>query len=150
MRVANMIVSFALLAFAGCYAFLIARLPDRNLPNTLGPAFVPWVLAGILVLLSLLLLIGAISSKNDDRKVSLPKKDLWGIVGLLALIAAYIKMMHYFGFVSASILFLALLTWFSGSRKPFGIFIFSVSTTLAVYFLFHNFFNVQLPAGILF
>lgn len=150
MRVAHIIISFALLAFSGFYAVLIAGLPDRDLPNTLGAAFVPWVLDGFLALLSLLLLAGALLSKHDNARVSLPKRDLWGIAGLLLLIIIYIQLMSYLGFILVSVCFLALLTWFSGSKNPLGIILFSVTTTAAVYLLFHNFFNIQLPAGVLF
>lgn len=148
MRLANIIISITLLGFSGFYALLIAKLPDRNLPNTLGADFVPWVLTGMLTVLSLALLAEAIISKNDQASVSLPKRDLLGITGLLILIALYVKLMSYLGFILVSIVFLALLTWFAGSRKPLGIVVFSITTTAVVYLLFHKFFNVQLPTGI--
>ena len=150
MRRVNIIVSITLLVFSGFYGILIARLPSRDLPNTLGAAFVPWVLAGLLAILSLLLLLNTIIFKHDDIPVSLPKRDLLGITGLLLLIALYVKVMSYLGFIPVSIIFLSLLTWFAGSRKPVGIAIFSITTTAIVYVLFQKFFAVQLPAGIFF
>jgi hypothetical protein len=150
MRLANIIVSITLLVFSGFYGVMIYRLPSRDLPNTLGAAFVPWVLAGLLAGLSLMLLVNTISNKDDNAPVSLPKRDLFGITGLLALIALYVKLMSYLGFIPVSIVFLALLTLVAGSRKPLGILIFSVSTTTIVYLLFQKFFSVQLPAGIFF
>ena len=148
MRLANIIVSIILLVFSGFYALLIVRLPSRDLPHTLGAAFVPWVLAGLLALLSLMLLVGSIISKSEDTPVSVPKRDLFGITGLLLLIAVYVKLMSYLGFIPVSIVFLALLTWVAGSRKPLGILVFSVTATTIVYLLFQKFFSVQLPAGI--
>ncbi|MBT8204799.1 MAG: tripartite tricarboxylate transporter TctB family protein [Eudoraea sp.] len=150
MRRANIIISIILLAFTGCYGVMIARLPSRDLPNTLGATFVPWVLAGLLTLLSLMLLIGNIISNSADSPVAIPKRDIFGITGLLLLITAYIKLMGYVGFIPISIVFLAILTWVAGSRKPIGILLFSVLTTCIVYFLFQKFFSVQLPAGIFF
>lgn len=150
MRLANIIVSITLLLFSGFYAVLIARLPSRDLPNTLGAAFVPWVLAGLLAFLSLIMLVNAISDKGNATPVSLPKRDLFGITGLLLLIALYVKLMGYLGFIPVTMVFLAVLTWIAGSRKPLGIIIFSVSTTIIVYLLFQKFFAVQLPAGIFF
>ena len=150
MRLANIIVSITLLLFSGFYAVLIARLPSRDLPHTLGAAFVPWVLAGLLAFLSLIMLFNAFSDKGDTTPVSLPKRDLFGISGLLLLIALYVKLMSYLGFIPVSIVFLALLTWIAGSRKPLGILIFSFSTSIIVYLLFQKFFAVQLPAGIFF
>lgn len=150
MRLANIVVSLILLVFSGLYAILIANLPARDLPNTLGAAFVPWVLAGSLASLSLMLLVGALLSKNDHSRVSLPARDILGITGLLVLIVLYVKVMNYLGFIPVTILFLAVLTWVAGSRKPLGILVFSVSSTMLIYLLFHNLFSVQLPEGTLF
>jgi putative tricarboxylic transport membrane protein len=149
MRRANIIIAILLLGFVAFYAYLIAHLPARDLPNTLGAAFMPWVLAGMLALLSILLLVSSLMNKDDDSKVSLPSRDLIGISGLLVLIALYVNLMNYLGFVVVSIFFLGILTWIAGSRKPAEIAIFSITTTIAVYLLFYKFFNVQLPAGIL-
>ncbi len=150
MRFANIIISLILLAFSGFYGVLIARLPDRDLPHTLGAAFTPWLLTGFLVFLSLLLLFGSIFSKKDDTKVSLPIRDLLGIAGLLLLIVLYIKLMSYLGFIPVTIVFMACLTWAAGSRKPLGIAVFSITTTVIVYLLFQKFFSIQLPSGIFF
>lgn len=148
MRKANIIISLFLLGFAGFYAYLIANLPSRDLPNTLGAAFVPWVLAGLLTMLSLILLLSSLLDKNNTMTVTLPSRDLVGITGLMVLIAFYVKVMNYFGFIAVSIIFLAILTWVAGTRKVSQIALFSISTTAIVYLLFQKFFNVQLPAGI--
>lgn len=148
MRKANIIISFILLGFASFYAYLIANLPARDLPNTLGAAFVPWVLVSILAGLSVTLLIHSIFAVNENRKVSLPRRELFGIAFLLILIVGYVKLMAYLGFVTVSVVFLAILTWLAGSRKPVEIIVFSVTTAILVYLLFHKFFQVQLPTGI--
>ena len=150
MRKANIIISIILIGFASFYAYLIANLPARDLPNTLGAAFVPWVLAGSLAGLSAILLISSILAKNNSDTVSLPVRELLGIGFLLVLIAGYVKLMDYFGFVTSSIVFLSILTWLAGSRKPVEIGLFSITTSTLVYLLFHKFFKVQLPAGIFF
>lgn len=152
MRTANIVISCILLAFTGGYAVLIARLPSRDLPNTLGAAFMPWVLAGFLLLLSLLLMIFSLSGKHDGAENTGPvrARDVAGIGGLLLVIALFIILTGYLGFVISSIFFLAALIFISGSRKPLEIILFSVLTTGAVYLLFQKFFTVQLPSGILF
>lgn len=150
MRKANIIISLILLCFTGFYAYLIANLPARDLPNTLGAAFVPWVLAGALAGLSVMLLISSILSQNGGGKVSLPSRELLGIAFLLILIVCYIKLMNYFGFVAVSVVFLGILTWIAGARKPVEIAVFSLTTAILVYLLFHKFFQVQLPTGTLF
>lgn len=152
MRQANIVISVLLIAFTGFYAVLIARLPDRNLPHTLGAAFMPWVLAGTLLFLSLLLLINSIKDRQIpvDLNTSMSLKELTGIAGFIILIVFYILLLNYLGFVLASILFMAALIYLSGSRKPLEISFFSVATTIVVYLLFEKFFEVQLPDGTLF
>ena len=152
MRTANIIISFVLMAFTAAYAIMIAMLPSRDLPHTLGAAFVPWVLAGFLLLLSLLLLFFSLFGKTNaaESETPLHLKDLSGIAGLLVLIILFVVLTGFLGFVLSSILFLAALIFISGSRKPLEIILFSVLTTGAVYLLFQRFFNVQLPPGILF
>lgn len=150
MRKANIIISLILLVFSVFYAYLIANLPARDLPNTLGAAFVPWVLAGSLAGLSVMMLISSILSKNGGGKVSLPRRELLGIAFLLILIVCYIKLMNYFGFVAVSVVFLGILTWIAGARKPVEIAVFSITTATLVYLLFHKFFQVQLPTGSIF
>ena len=44
MRVVNIILAIVLILFGCFYSYLTLHLPDRNLPNTLGSAFMPWVL----------------------------------------------------------------------------------------------------------
>lgn len=152
MRRANILTSVCLIVFTGFYAVLIARLPNRDLPHTLGAAFVPWVLAGILFFLSSLLLIENLKDKNvpQDQRTKIDLKELAGIIGLIALIVAYIILLKYLGFIIASIGFMAALIFLSGSRKPLEIAFFSTATTMAVYLLFQKFFEVQLPTGALF
>ena len=111
----------------------------------------PWVLAGCLFFLSLLLFFSSVfQGAGSDRKVSLPLKDVGGILGLLALILVYIQAMIHLGFLITTVVFLAVLALISGSRRPLEIIIFSMVTTSAIYFLFDHFFNVVLPAGEIF
>lgn len=151
MKSVNIAISLVLMAFTAFFAFLIWKLPSRDLPHTLGASFMPWFLAGCLFFLSLLLLFSSVfQGAGSDRKVSLPLKDVGGILGLLALILVYIKAMIHLGFLITTVVFLAVLALISGSRRPLEIIIFSMATTAAIYFLFDHFFNVVLPAGEIF
>ena len=148
MKAINRVVSIILIGFTVFYAVLIWNLPDRNLPHTLGASFMPWVLAGLLFFLSLLLLGNSLfRSSGPIRAAKLPLKDVAGIFGLIVLTLVYIQGMIYLGFLIATIIFLALLALISGSRRPLEISLFSLLTTAAIYFLFNHFFNVLLPTG---
>jgi hypothetical protein len=56
MRVVNIILAVVLILFGCFYSYLTLNLPDRNLPNTLGSSFMPWVLVICLYGLAILFL----------------------------------------------------------------------------------------------
>jgi hypothetical protein len=92
MKKVNIILSAFLIGFGIFYAYLTAELPERNLPNTLGSDFMPWVLVGCLFFLSLLLLIRTVwggSPENFDSSIS--PKEGFGVIYLTACVFAYVK-----------------------------------------------------------
>jgi len=151
MRRANIFISMILFAFAGYYAYLITGLPKRNIPHTLGPDFMPWILTVCLLLLSSLLLLKSLFSKGKgERVIGIALKEIAGILSLLAIIIAYIVAMVYFGYVFITPLFVAAMMLISGSKKPKEIIFFPIGITLAVYLFFYRLFDVPLPGGRIF
>jgi putative tricarboxylic transport membrane protein len=151
MKKVNIILSVLLIGFGIFYAYLTAELPERNLPNTLGSDFMPWVLVGCLFLLSLLLLIRTVwggSPENFDSNIS--QKEAFGVIYLTACVFAYVKLMGLIGFILATPIFLALLMLINGSRKWKEIVIVSIVATFGIYLLFQKIFQVILPRGELF
>ncbi len=151
MRRADIFISMVLFAFAGYYAYLITKLPTRNIPHTLGPDFMPWVLTGCLAFLSSLLLLKSLLFKGERViAVRISLKEVARILSLLAIIVAYIEGMIYFGYVFITPLFLAAMMLISGSRKLTEIIFFPIGITFAIYLFFHRFFDVPLPGGKIF
>lgn len=151
MRKANIFIAIVLFAFAGYYAYLVSRLPTREIPYTLGADFMPWVLTVCLLLLSTLLLLNGLFSKGEgERGVGISLKEVARILALLAIIIAYVEAMIYFGYTFITPLFVAAMMLISGSRKLKEIIFFSIGITLAVYLFFHWSFNVPLPGGKIF
>jgi putative tricarboxylic transport membrane protein len=148
---ADTVIAFMLLAFCGFYAFLTAKLPDRNLPNTLGSAFMPWVLTASLLLLSILLLLKALfGSVNAKGPAKASREEGWGIVLPAAVILGYIQAIDLLGFLWATPVFVAILMLISGSRKWTELLLVSILTTVGIYLFFQEIFRVQLPAGTIF
>jgi putative tricarboxylic transport membrane protein len=148
---ADTVIAFMLLAFCGFYAFLTAKLPDRNLPNTLGSAFMPWVLTACLTLLSILLLVkGLYGSVNAKGPAKTSRREGWGVVLLAAVILGYIQAIDLLGFLWATPFFVAILMRISGSRKWTELLLVSILTTVGIYLFFQEIFRVQLPAGTIF
>ena len=151
MRKANIIVSVILILFCGFFAFLISRLPDRNLPNTLGSEFMPWVLVICLFSLSFLLLLKNIfvgTQEKLDSKISFQEGS--GVLFLTVIVYGYVQAMGLFGFLLVTPVFIAILMLFTGSRGWKELVIVSILSTLGIYFFFQKVFQVQLPGGIIF
>ncbi len=77
MKTANIIIAIILIIFGCYYAYLTTGLPDRNLPNTLGGSFMPWVLVTCFLGLSILMLLDTLikgtAEKCDYRIPNLDK-----------------------------------------------------------------------------
>lgn len=151
MKKVNVILAALLIGFGIFYAYLAANLPDRNLPNTLGSDFMPWVLAGCLLLLALLLLIKTVFGSTPEQfDFSISPKEGFGVIFLTVCVFAYVKLMLLIGFVLATPIFLALLMLITGSRKWKEIVMVSIFATFSIYLLFQKIFQVILPRGELF
>jgi putative tricarboxylic transport membrane protein len=151
MKKVNVILAALLIGLGIFYAYLAANLPDRNLPNTLGSDFMPWVLVGCLFFLSLLLLIKTVFGSSPEQfDFSISSKEGFGVVFLTVCVFAYVKLMILIGFVLATPIFLALLMLITGSRKWKEIIMVSILATFSIYLLFQKIFQVILPRGELF
>lgn len=151
MKKANIIISIVLIIFSCFYAFLTTNLPARNLPNTLGSDFMPWLLVICLFFLSALLLFKSlfmVTLEKSDYKISM--KEGSGIIFLTILVFLYVKAMSMFGFILLTPIFVAVLMLISGSRKWKEVVIVAVVGTFAIYFFFSKVFRVPLPGGNIF
>lgn len=148
MKKANICVSVVILMFAAFYAYLTTKLPARNLPNTLGIDFMPWLLVSILTILSIwLLLQNALNKSREKFDPSLSIKEGLGVLLLTVLVYAYVKAMELFGFIWTTPVFLSLLMVITGSRKWKEIVIVSIVSSLCIYMFFQKIFIVVLPSG---
>lgn len=151
MKTANTILSFILLAFGFFYAYLTFKLPIRNLPNTLGIDFMPWVLVTCLFFLSVLLLLKTLLKSTlefCDYKISI--KEVAGILFLTVIVFLYVRALNLFGFLLITPLFVAVLMLISGSRKWKEMVVTAIFVTIGVYFFFSKVFRVPLPEGNIF
>jgi len=147
----TIVASLLLIAFAGFYAYLTANLPTRNLPNTLGVAFMPWLLGSLLFVLSLwILLKTAFLGTKETFDPVISRKEAFGVVYLTIFVYLYVKAIQLFGFIAVTPVFTATLMWISGARKWKEILLVSVGTSFCVYLFFQKVFRVILPGGSIF
>ena len=151
MRKANIIVSLVLISFTVFYAYLTYQLPDRNLPNTLGSDFMPWLLATVLfVLCGCLLITNALGKTREDFEPKIALKEVVSVIFLTVFVFVYVKAIQLIGFLYITPFFMAALMVISGARKWKEITILSIAATAGIYLFFQKVFKVLLPQGTLF
>ena len=151
MKKANIIVSLVLISFTGVYAYFTSQLPARNLPNTLGSDFMPWLLATILFVLSAcLLIINALGKTRENFEPKIALKEVVSVIVLTVFVYVYVHAIQLIGFLYITPFFVAALMWISGARKWKQILITSALSTVGIYLFFHKVFRVILPQGTLF
>jgi len=148
MRKANILMSIIFIFFGLGYSILILQLPDRNLPNTLGSSFVPWIMFIWFEVLSVLLLItNLIKEPIEVCDPRVTKREAIGIVTFIVVLIGYIRLMKSFGFILVTPFFIAGLMLLSGARKWREIAMVSIISTFGIYFFFYKLFRVALPLG---
>lgn len=148
MKKVNIVIAVVLLTFAGYYAWLTAALPTRDLPNTMGVDFFPWVLCGSLAGLSLLLLLKSLFFNTSERCVyRVEWIEIKEMLIFLLLTFVYLQSLDLLGFLIATPVYLAAMMIGSGSRRWKEIALISLLTAVGVYFFFDKVFQVILPSG---
>ena len=118
--------------------------------NDVGPAFLPQVIGGCLIALSIAKLIFA--AKSGETK-SVTNNQLLG-KGLLTILltGVYVMVFRSVGFIISSMIYLMIQTLLlnQGEKKSMKTIVaISMIAPIVIYFIFVNLLNLMLPAGIL-
>jgi putative tricarboxylic transport membrane protein len=152
------IISGITLLIVAVGIFISSGYIPRIIVTTLGPDFMPkLVAAGMGILSCLLILTGyrqrkysGESSANRENKTAFIKRHIDLLtIGLLIFYAAC---MAFAGFLVSTSLYLFLHISFMGIMKkprPMIVVLVSIGSSLVIYIIFTRFLYVMLPAGIL-
>jgi putative tricarboxylic transport membrane protein len=158
---ADLFLGLAALVLAAGYLLGAAQIPDSMLSDTVGAAGVPmalgWVLAGLGVIICLRsILTGASSAAvvtsidNDEAEEQRPAglRPHAMALGLLAILAVYVALLPYVGYIVATSLLVAVVSRFSGT--PFGrnLVVIAGAAGLGLWLLFNVLLSIPLPVGI--
>ena len=143
----NIIAGVVMLAVSIGYGVLTAGLPDRSLPDTPGPAFLPTLITlGLLVLSVALLIRGVVDARRESGgadRYGVPARGWIALAGF----AVYVGLLPSLGFVAASVLFFAGLMWLYGERNKILIGLTSILVPVVLFYLFTAGFQILLPRG---
>lgn len=149
----------ALLAivFGGAIYFLSGSIVIKGKEGDINSAFLPKLIAGLMVLLGVLLLIGALRKIKSSAQAQQEKSDssLLPAAISFANLIVYVLIFKPVGFLVSTVIYLTLQMYImSPDRKPsiktLGFWVaLAVVVAVAIYFVFTKGFALPLPSGIL-
>lgn len=122
--------------------------------TSLGPKFLPYLVAIGITILSLLSVIEGFLNKESigeeaDRETKENKSYIRTILTLLSLVI-WLLLVPIIGFVITTIAFIATIIVIIGEYKIYQLIIIPLVVAFSVYYIFNNILNVILPEGIFF
>lgn len=150
MRKANIVVS-ALCVLLGAYVISVAKgFPENLSAVDPGPAYFPTLMAGMVILLSLILGGLAVSGKGKDAGEQLDfhagsRRAAAGVI----LFFLYCLLFKKLGFIIDSIWFCIASMVLLQNRKYQVVIITSIAVSVVIYFVFASMLGAKLPAGLL-
>jgi putative tricarboxylic transport membrane protein len=119
---------------------------------TVGPRFFPYLSAGIMAFLSLLLILGGLRQRRSglDEPSPVPQRgQLNPVLAFMGIGTGYIAALPFLGVAVATPICLAAFFWYFELRRWTWILLFSIGVTIAIYYVFEKLMGVPLPMGFL-
>lgn len=129
------------LALALFYVWAALQIQESFLSDTVGPKTFPIIVASILGLSSLIILL-----RPDPEPVWPPLSRVAEIAAAVVVMVLYAEFLSTLGFVIATALAAAYLSWRLGSTVVQAV-ITGVGVSLCIYVVFHLLFGLSLARG---
>jgi putative tricarboxylic transport membrane protein len=156
-RHSNLITGAVGLIFSMAYIRFASGIEDSLLADAVGASGVPLSIGGLMALASVLLLLKALTQKPTssvpadlDEVVDpdAPQNPHRLALGLLLILATYLVLLPWLGYVLAVGLLSAAVAWFAGGREAKVLLGFVLVTGPVLWFLFDFALKVKMPTGI--
>ena len=151
----NTILSIILIALstAGIYLSLNFDVRGGNAGDP-GAAFWPILLCSALIVCSVILLVQTAVQAKKAAEPEAPLIDFASagvrcVLIIFVVMIAYAVLLHFFGFIPATLVFVVATMLAMGERRPVWIALSTVGITGFIYVLFALVMNVVLPQGVL-
>ena len=147
---ADLVVGLTLAAF-GCAELWSASSLPISADFTVGPGALPIAYSSGLIVFSVLVVLGALSSKDAGATQHLQtSQSIYQGLSLLALMIIFIAIIYVIGFLASCIVFSITLSYFICKVSKMYSLFFGIVWSLAIYSLFKYALQVPLESGILF
>ncbi len=135
------------------YAYVAAGIPKSMLSDEVGPGGVPFWVGVLVVVISALLvlksLIGRPKQQEVDQAVLEFPADWKPVVGLLAVLVAYVLTVDFLGYLLAIALLIGATALLSGYIHSGRLYLLSVGSSVVLYLIFQRLMNINLPKGLM-
>ncbi len=154
MKKANLVASIIGIGLS-IYVFFKASTFSKAPGTITGPGFFPMAIAVGLLIVSFLIILQQVlvkvDKKTDKKMNTLSLKDEGIRRSFISLVStiAYVLIMPYLGFITATVLYLFFLMFLLNNRAYVKMGIISVLVSICVFLIFKTILNITLPAGLL-
>ena len=129
------------LVIAIFFAWQASIIQESFLTDAVGPKVFPYIIAAVMGISSVYFLL------KPDPEPHWPRAGRLADIGLAVLVlAAYAELLPVAGFVTATAIAAAYLTWRLGSR-PVESLIIGIGTSVGIYIIFHLVLGLSLARG---
>ena len=129
------------LVIAILFAWQASIIQESFLTDAVGPKVFPYIIAAVMGISSVYFLL------KPDPEPHWPRAGRLAEIGLAVLVlAAYAELLPVAGFVIATAVAAAYLTWRLGSR-PLESLIIGIGTSVGIYIIFHLVLGLSLARG---
>jgi putative tricarboxylic transport membrane protein len=146
LRVPTMIMSIIIIGISGYFYSMTRAFPQNQMQDT-GPDFMPKIYCGFLILLSFILLIKEVISKNKEEK---EEQTILYAVGAMAMILIYLVLIPLTGFYLSTAAIIVGFLLFTKVKNLYTLVAVPLGTIAFIYFFFEKLLSVSLPLGALF
>mgnify|MGYP001398708189 CR=1 FL=1 len=146
MKRANLIASVLVMAVAAYFYYLTFSFPTVSAQET-GPAFVPRIYCGALMLLGLILFIQGLLHKEKEDGQQGKMGMVFAVMGVMLL---YLFLIALAGFYASTVLMVLALLWIFKVRSPVLLICIPAGTALFVFLFFEELLAVPMPSGLFF
>ncbi len=148
-------VSIVFLIISVVVLIMASQLPASKVME-IGPDFMPTVVGGLTLVLSLVLLVMSVNTlrKNPDAVYTADQGDYKRMLISLVLILIYVLAFKPVGFIIATLVYLPFQMYFlapedkKSKKHIIQLIVTDIIFTFIVFFLFRYGFKIVLPAGI--
>jgi putative tricarboxylic transport membrane protein len=144
-KTGNIVFSIISIVIAACFVIMTFQFKAIEVQDT-GPAFLPRIYAGCLVLLSLLLLIKSLKSKEQSQKFTSTRLALLTML----LFTILILLIPFLGFYLITPIVIFFFLKIFNEKNLFVLLGVPIGVVLFVFFIFQKLLFVPIPTGTIF